>query len=75
MLLSAKWPGGAKIAVQIVLNYEEGSETAVVNGDDRSENIASELGPSCEPLEGERNVNIESLYEVYALQYCRNPRQ
>ena len=47
-----------------MLNYEEGSELTPVNGDDRSESIASELGPGCKPLEGSRNVNIESLYEV-----------
>jgi hypothetical protein len=35
-----------------------------VNGDRGSEKLASELGPSCQSLEGTRNVNIESLYEV-----------
>lgn len=35
-----------------------------MNGDSGSEKLASELGPSCQSLEGTRNVNIESLYEV-----------
>jgi hypothetical protein len=43
---------------------EEGSESTLVNGDPASESLASELGPSCQALEGTRNVNIESLYEV-----------
>jgi hypothetical protein len=43
---------------------EEGSESTIVNGDSASEKLASELGPSCQSLEGTRNVNIESLYEV-----------
>ena len=43
---------------------EEGSESTIVNGDTGSEKLASELGPSCQTLEGTRNVNIESLYEV-----------
>ncbi|RSH83778.1 hypothetical protein EHS25_005393 [Saitozyma podzolica] len=58
----AKWPGGAKIAISIVLNYEEGSEASPMNGDPQSEKLCSELGPGCEALDG-RNVNIESLYE------------
>lgn len=43
---------------------EEGSEATPINGDGRSERLASELGPGCQALEGTRNVNIESLYEV-----------
>lgn len=43
---------------------EEGSESTLVNGDDKSERLASELGPGCQSLDGARNVNIESLYEV-----------
>jgi len=46
------------------LQAEEGSESTLVNGDSGSEKLASELGPSCQSLEGTRNVNIESLYEV-----------
>ena len=48
-----------------VLSFpEEGSESTLVNGDDKSERLASELGPGCQSLDGARNVNIESLYEV-----------
>lgn len=43
---------------------EEGSESTIINGDKGSERLASELGPGCQSLEGTRNVNIESLYEV-----------
>ena len=59
-----QWPNGAKIAINLVLNYEEGSEVTPVNGDDVTETIASELGPGITPMRGERDVNIESLYEV-----------
>jgi hypothetical protein len=45
-------------------SVEEGSESTPVNGDPASEKLASELGPGCQSLEGTRNVNIESLYEV-----------
>ncbi|KAL1658849.1 carbohydrate esterase family 4 protein [Schizophyllum commune] len=58
-----QWPNGAKIAINLVLNYEEGSEVTPVNGDDVTETIASELGPGITPMRGERDVNIESLYE------------
>lgn len=48
-------------------SVEEGSESTIVNGDEASERLASELGPSCQSLPGTRNVNIESLYEVRSL--------
>ena len=38
-----KWPGGARIAVNFVLNYEEGSEVSPVNGDNIAESLASEV--------------------------------
>jgi hypothetical protein len=38
-----EWPGGAKIAVNFVLNYEEGSEVSPVNGDNVTESLASEV--------------------------------
>jgi hypothetical protein len=47
-----------------LISAEEGSESTPVNGDPASEKLASELGPGCQSLEGTRNVNIESLYEV-----------
>jgi len=58
-----QWPGNAKIAINIVLNYEEGSEVTPVNGDNTTEVLASELGPGVKAMAGTRNVNIESLYE------------
>lgn len=54
----------AKIAINIVINYEEGSEVTPVNGDDTTEVLASEMGPGVKPMVGMRNVNMESLYEV-----------
>lgn len=54
--------GGAKVAVSFVLNYEEGSEYSIVNGDAHSETILSDLS-GMTPLEGMRSMNIESLYE------------
>ncbi|KAL7418670.1 hypothetical protein Q5752_006353 [Cryptotrichosporon argae] len=58
-----QWPGGAKIAISLVLNYEEGSEHTPVNGDGTTETLASELGPGVTPHVGQRDVNMESLYE------------
>nr|OQO20109.1 hypothetical protein B0A51_11790 [Rachicladosporium sp. CCFEE 5018] len=55
-----RWPGGAKVAVSFVVNYEEGSERTVLNGDDRSEEILSEL---IYKRQGERNLGTESDYE------------
>ena len=39
----AKWPGGAKLALQFVLNYEEGGENAILHGDKSSEAFLSEI--------------------------------
>lgn len=59
------WPGGAKIAVQIVLNYEEGGENSILHGDAASEAFLSEIvGASA--WEGERHWNMESIYEYGA---------
>ena len=60
-----RWPGGARIAVQIVLNYEEGAENNVLHGDPASEAFLSEIG-GAEPWPGERHWNMESLYEYGA---------
>jgi putative urate catabolism protein len=57
-----KWPGGARIAVQIVLNYEEGGESSILHGDEASEAFLSEI-VGAQPLHGVRNMNMESLYE------------
>ncbi|MDA9605052.1 allantoinase PuuE [Candidatus Pelagibacter sp.] len=56
-----KWPNNARIAVQIVLNYEEGAENCVLNGDSSSEVFLSEI-IGAQPVKG-RNISMESLYE------------
>ena len=59
---AANWPNGAKIAVQIVLNYEEGGENNVLHGDAASEAFLSEI-TGAQPWAGQRHWNMESLYE------------
>ncbi|WP_068112237.1 allantoinase PuuE [Tropicimonas marinistellae] len=61
----ANWPGGAKIAVQIVLNYEEGGENNVLHGDAASEAFLSEI-TGAQPWPGQRHWNMESIYEYGA---------
>lgn len=56
-----QWPDGAKLAIQFVINYEEGGENSVLNGDLMSEAFLTEEPTS--PLAGMRNVNVESQYE------------
>jgi len=58
----AKWPRGARVALQFVLNYEEGGENCVLHGDAGSEAFISEI-PGAQPLPGVRHVNMESVYE------------
>ena len=58
----ADWPGGARIAVQFVINYEEGGENCVLHGDAASEAFLSEI-VGATPVEGQRHMNMESLYE------------
>jgi OHCU decarboxylase len=61
----ADWPGGARIAVQFVLNYEEGGENCVLHGDPASEAFLSEsVGAAAWP--GQRHWNMESIYEYGA---------
>src|SRR5690606_35932977 len=60
----AAWPGGARIAVQFVLNVEEGGEHCVLHGDTHSEAHLSES--VAVPLEGRRNLIVESFYEYGA---------
>ncbi|MEI9892117.1 MAG: allantoinase PuuE [Caulobacteraceae bacterium] len=58
----ALWPNGAKIAVQFVLNYEEGGENSVLHGDEGAEAFLSDMvGAAAVP--GARNMAMESLYE------------
>lgn len=56
------WPDEARIAVSLVLNYEEGGEACVLHGDAHSESVLTDLG-AVEPLPGVRNMNVESLFE------------
>jgi putative urate catabolism protein len=58
----ADWPGGARIAVQFVLNYEEGGENCLLHGDSASEAFLSEM-VSASAYPGERHMSMESLYE------------
>jgi putative urate catabolism protein len=57
-----KWPGGARVALQFVLNYEEGGENSVLHGDKASEAFLSEI-VGAQALEGVRHMSMESLYE------------
>ena len=56
------WPGNARIALSFVLNYEEGGERNVLHGDTESEAFLSEM-VAAQPLQGQRNMSMESLYE------------
>lgn len=57
-----KWPGGAHVAVQFVINYEEGGESSILDGDAASESLLSEIVGAA-PWPGQRNLNMESIYE------------
>ena len=57
-----QWPYNARIAVQFVINYEEGGETCILHGDRSSETFLSEIVGAV-PLEGLRHMNMESCYE------------
>mgnify|MGYP003635022098 FL=1 len=59
---AANWPDGAKIAVQIVLNYEEGGENNILHGDAASEAFLSEI-TGAQPWVGQRHWNMETIYE------------
>jgi putative urate catabolism protein len=57
----ARWPGAARVALQLVLNYEEGGENCVLHGDRASEQFLSELfAPAAYPA---RHLSMESIYE------------
>ena len=56
------WPDGARVAVQFVINYEEGGENCVLHGDSASEAFLSEM-IGAQPLPGTRHMNMESIYE------------
>ncbi|MBL95176.1 MAG: allantoinase PuuE [Magnetovibrio sp.] len=56
------WPKNARIAVQFVLNFEEGAENSILHGDAASESFLSEI-VNAVPYSGARHLSIESLYE------------
>ncbi|MDR5653740.1 allantoinase PuuE [Ruixingdingia sedimenti] len=59
------WPGGARIAISVVLNYEEGGENCVLHGDAASEAFLSDIA-GAQPWPGQRHWNMESLYDYGA---------
>jgi putative urate catabolism protein len=56
-----RWPNGARIAVSLVLNYEEGGEYCVLHGDAHSEYVLTDVGG--DPIPDARNLNVESIFE------------
>ena len=58
----ARWPGGARITLQFVVNYEEGGENNILHGDAASEAFLSEI-VGAQPWPGQRHMNMESVYE------------
>jgi len=61
----ANWPGNARIAVQFVINYEEGGENCILHGDAASEAFLSEIVGAA-AWAGQRHMNMESIYEYGA---------
>jgi OHCU decarboxylase len=60
-----QWPGGARVAISLVLNYEEGGENATIHGDAASEAFLSDIAGAA-PWPGKRHWNMESLYDYGA---------
>ncbi|KPU84150.1 polysaccharide deacetylase [Marinosulfonomonas sp. PRT-SC04] len=61
----ANWPDGARVAVQFVVNYEEGGENCILHGDAASEAFLSDI-PGAAPWPDQRHWNMESIYEYGA---------
>ena len=59
--MNVVWPNNSRLALQIVLNYEEGAENNVLHGDKHSETFLSEI-IGAQPIKG-RHINMESMYE------------
>ena len=57
-----RWPGGARVAVQFVVNFEEGGENNILHGDRASEAFLSDV-LGAKPWPGQRHANIESMFE------------
>ena len=62
---NAAWPNGAKLAISLVLNYEEGGENCLLHGDAASEGFLSDI-PGAAPWPGQRHWNMESIYDYGA---------
>ncbi|RXJ87334.1 allantoinase PuuE [Arcobacter sp. CECT 8985] len=60
--INPKWPNNAKVALQFVLNYEEGAENCILHGDEASEVFLSEMN-NPQAFIGQRHKSMESLYE------------
>jgi len=61
----ADWPGGARVAVSLVLNFEEGGENSILHGDAASEAFLSDIA-GAQPWPGQRHWNMESIYDYGA---------
>jgi len=61
----AAWPGGARVAVSLVLNFEEGGENSILHGDAASEGFLSDIA-GAQPWPGMRHWNMESIYDYGA---------
>ncbi len=59
--IDPKWPGGARVAVEFAINYEAGGERCILNGDDRSEELLTDMGARC--ILGGRQLAVESSFE------------
>lgn len=57
-----QWPSNARVALQFVLNYEEGGENCILHGDKASEAFLSEI-VGAKPYDGARHMSMESIYE------------
>jgi putative urate catabolism protein len=57
-----RWPDGARVCVQFVINYEEGGERNILHGDETSEAFLSDV-LGAQPWPGQRHMNVESMYE------------
>ncbi len=60
-----QWPGGAQVAISLVLNYEEGGENCLLHGDAQSEAFLSDIAGAA-PWPGQRHWNMESIYDYGA---------
>ncbi|MGY6635167.1 MAG: allantoinase PuuE [Alkalilacustris sp.] len=61
----ARWPNGARIAISVVVNFEEGGENCLLHGDQASEAFLSDI-PGAQPWQGARHWNMEQMYDYGA---------